>query len=190
MQAVNSFDSDLYKEFLVLAFDHLAADHTEDITTSLQALARAHKLRPTQFENHFVAFLLFLQGATRYALTLEQLRDDLLGLGLSKEKIVLVAKLWHKRAEDLCDIATDQTLRVNELVDMEWSFGVAASNDEVKQLGSAFLRVKLVLDNGGKPETVFMEMSLPQFYEFIHGMERARASFSSAAPGVSAGSNG
>jgi hypothetical protein len=43
------------------------------------------------------------------------------------------------------------------------------------QIGSTFLQLKMVVDKGaGRTEDVFMELSLPQFYDFLSQMEKAR----------------
>lgn len=68
-----------------------------------------------------------------------------------------------------------KTLTVNKLVDMEWKFGVTASSKAVEQVGSTFLQMKFVLDSGGELEDVVVEMSLPQFYQFLAQMERAKS---------------
>lgn len=43
---------------------------------------------------------------------------------------------------------------VNNLVDMEWKFGVTASTDELRQVGSTFLQLKLTIDKGGEARYV------------------------------------
>lgn len=68
-----------------------------------------------------------------------------------------------------------QTFMINKLVDMEWKFGVTAASSEIKKLGNSFLQLKLVVSKGNDTtEDIFMEMSLPQFYTFLHEMERAK----------------
>ena len=45
----------------------------------------------------------------------------------------------------------------------------------MSQVGSTFLHLKLVVDLGsGAREDVFMELTLPQFYEFMADMEKAK----------------
>ncbi len=50
---------------------------------------------------------------------------------------------------------------------MEWRFGVTASSSDLDQVGSTFLQLKLVLDKGGLRENVFVELTLPQFYQVV-----------------------
>lgn len=65
---------------------------------------------------------------------------------------------------------------INQLVDMEWKFGVTAASSELKKVGNSFLQLKLVVNKGNEQtEEIFMELSLPQFYTFLHEMEKAKA---------------
>ncbi len=75
----------------------------------------------------------------------------------------------------ICRSMVGQTFMINKLVDMEWKFGVTAASSEIKKLGNSFLQLKLVVSKGNDAtEDIFMEMSLPQFYTFLHEMERAK----------------
>ena len=65
---------------------------------------------------------------------------------------------------------------MNELVDMRWKFGVTASSSEVGRIGTPFVQLSLTMDLGqGQQSDVVLELSLPQFYEFLSDMEKAQA---------------
>ena len=66
---------------------------------------------------------------------------------------------------------------MDRLVDMEWRFGVTASTSELKSVGATFLQLKLMLEkrDGSGTEAVHMELTLPQFYEFLAKMEKCQA---------------
>ena len=50
---------------------------------------------------------------------------------------------------------------------------VTASSSELSDVGATFLQLSLQLDRGGGvKQDVHMEMSLPQFYRFLHEMEK------------------
>ena len=85
-------------------------------------------------------------------------------------------RAWRKGNASMSKAAVAKTLMVNQLVDMQWKFGVTASSDDAAQLGNTFLQLKLVTDKGSRLETSYMELSLPQFYEFMHEMEKCKAS--------------
>ncbi|KAF4520875.1 hypothetical protein B566_EDAN007056 [Ephemera danica] len=66
---------------------------------------------------------------------------------------------------------------MNEVVNIEWQFGVTAASSEASQIGLTYLHLKLVLrdPNSSKLTTVCLEMTLPQFYLFLHELEKAKA---------------
>lgn len=63
---------------------------------------------------------------------------------------------------------------MNSVVDMSWKFGVTASTDEMKQVGSTFLQLKLYLDKNGVREEELVEMNVEQLYAFLGEMEKAK----------------
>lgn len=97
--------------------------------------------------------------------------------GLSDTNGESMSKLWRKDLVAL-SASVSATLMVNNLVDMEWKFGVSAASNELREIGSTFLQLKLVIDKGtggeSAREDVHMELSLPQFYDFLAQMEKAK----------------
>ena len=83
--------------------------------------------------------------------------------------------VWKENRVDAGQAALSQTLRVNQLLDMQWRFGVTAANSEIRHLGSTFLQMMLTLDMGNAEKKVRLELTLPQFYEFLAQMEKAKA---------------
>ncbi|XP_032376149.1 COMM domain-containing protein 7 [Etheostoma spectabile] len=120
--------------------------------------------------------LLVPQGALKKNLTAEQIKEDLVTLGLNEDKAAHFSQQWGEHYAALSRLAVGQTLMVNQLVDMEWKFGVTVGTSEVQKVGNIFLQLKLVVRKGNSTENVYMELTLPQFYNFLHEMERAKAS--------------
>lgn len=63
---------------------------------------------------------------------------------------------WGSRFAVISRSAVGQTLSVNQLVDMEWRFGVTASSNEAQRVGSSFLQLRLLINKGNANEEVFM----------------------------------
>uniref|UniRef100_A0A7N6BDN5 COMM domain-containing protein n=1 Tax=Anabas testudineus TaxID=64144 RepID=A0A7N6BDN5_ANATE len=53
---------------------------------------------------------------------------------------------------------------------------VTVGTSEIYKVGNIFLQLKLVVRKGNSTENIYMELTLPQFYNFLHEMERAKAS--------------
>ncbi|KAI5612427.1 COMM domain-containing protein 7 [Silurus asotus] len=121
------------------------------------------------------SILLLPHGAMKNNLTAEQVKEDLLSLGLTEDKASHFSEQWRIHYPVLSRLAVAQTLMVNQLVDMEWKFGVTVGTSELQKAGHIFLQLKLVLRKGNTTENVYIELTLPQFYNFLHEMERAKA---------------
>uniref|UniRef100_A0A670Z577 COMM domain containing 7 n=1 Tax=Pseudonaja textilis TaxID=8673 RepID=A0A670Z577_PSETE len=93
--------------------------------------------------------------------------------------VFLPSSQWKENYPALSRLAVGQTLTVNQLIDMEWKFGVTAGSSELEKVGSIFLQLKLVIKKGSRLEPVYLELTLPQFYSFLHEMERIKTSLES-----------
>eukprot|EP01133_Synstelium_polycarpum_P007889 gene7889-9260_t len=102
---------------------------------------------------------------------------DLVNFRLSEEQATLFAQQYKTNLIGLSRSFVGNTLTINQVLDMQWRFGVTTASSESKKGGNTFLQLKLVLDKGGdSKEDVHMELTLPQFYQFLREMEQAKQS--------------
>merc|ERR550519_1157684 len=100
-----------------------------------------------------------------------------MGDGLLEAQANVFTQLYETRLPELRNAAIESTLAVNQLVDLQWKFGVTAASSDINLVGNTFLQMKWTIKNDvGKLETLCMELSLPQFYKFLHEMEKAKTS--------------
>ena len=123
-----------------------------------------------------------LQLAARRGSTSREVRESAVSAGLDASHAAVLERIWEDtivapsagvEADD--SIPDTETLR--RLVDLEWKFGVTAASSEScsAQVGKTFLQLKLILDKaGGGLESIYLELSLNQFYELLSHMERAK----------------
>jgi len=104
----------------------------------------------------------------------EHVKEDLVSLGLDEPKAEVLAEKWKEQYTSVNQRMIGKSFKVNELVDMEWKFGVTAASSELNKVGQCFLQLRLLLDKGGKKQSVLMELTLPQFYQFLQQMEYAK----------------
>lgn len=148
----------------------------ERFLAQLSEFATTHQMSLSPLKSIVKSLLLVPNGALKKSLSAEQVQADLLTLGLSEEKATYFAEKWKQNAPTLAHRAMDQTLMINQLIDMEWKFGVTTGSSELEKVGSIFLQLKLVIKKGKRTENVYIELTLPQFYSFLHEMERVQAS--------------
>jgi len=147
--------------------------------------------------------LLTLQSAVKHGASKDQLAADLVQMGeffgvclycmsipwdvfagLRPEHAKRLRSAWGATEASLSKVAASGTISMNELVDMRWKFGVTASSSEVGRIGTPHVQLSLTMDLGqGQTTDVVLELSLPQFYEFLSDMEKAQAYVQSLATG-------
>lgn len=103
-------------------------------------------------------------------------KEDLETIGIDGGIINKIVAVWRDNYGELSSTLVGNTLQINKLLDMEWRFGITVANKELHNVGSTFLQVKLTLDKGNNQnDEVFMELTLPQFYQLLREMERAKS---------------
>uniref|UniRef100_A0A672YNW5 COMM domain-containing protein 7-like n=1 Tax=Sphaeramia orbicularis TaxID=375764 RepID=A0A672YNW5_9TELE len=160
-QNLNKFNEQQFLRLIEILFQFLLEPKESDrFMQQLSAFAGDHGMSAGPLRNLMKSVLLVPQGALKKNLSQEQIKED----------------LWAEHYAVLSRLAVRQTLMVNQLVDMDWKFGVTVGTSEVQKVGNIFLQLKLVIRKGNSTENVYMELTLPQFYHFLHEMERAKAS--------------
>ncbi|KAI0216306.1 COMM domain-containing protein 7 [Lamellibrachia satsuma] len=177
IQALNRLSAEQYTQLTDIAINFLThSDKATSLQTLLDDFSQQHSISVTTLRNIFKSFLLVPNGAMKKNLDPEQVKEDLLKLGLSEENAAHFTEKWSQHQTMASRQALQHTLVVNQLADMEWKFGVTAASSELNKVSNTFLQLKLLINKGNKMETVDLELTLPQFYSFLHEMERAKAS--------------
>ena len=88
-----------------------------------------------------------------------------------------MAAHFEARREALAQLAADAATAPGALLDAEWRFGVSVSTDDVGRVGVTFVQAKFVVagEGGGAPVEQHVELSVPQFYDLLSGLEKAQA---------------
>jgi len=158
-----------YENLYKLSMDETLDNITNELTEKLE-------LKSKSLRKVIKSLFILITGAIKYNLTQNSLNDDLNEIGLNKDLISIFCDIWTKYYVALNRNVIETSLKFNEIVDMQWKFGVIAASDSLKQIGSTFLQIKFVLNKGNNNfEHVSMELSLPQFYQFLKEMEKAQA---------------
>ncbi|XP_077423898.1 COMM domain-containing protein 7 [Vanacampus margaritifer] len=177
---LNKFNEQQFLRLVEILFQFLLEPkETEMLMQQLSDFASEHRMSAGPLKNLMKSVILVPQGAIKRNLMAEQLKEDLQTLGLHEDKATHFSQQWAQHRATLCRLAARQTLTVNRLVDMEWKFGVTVGTSEVHKMSNIFVQLKLVVQKGHSTENLYMELTLPQFYNFLHEMERAKASMDS-----------
>jgi len=172
IQTLGQFNEDQLKELTEIVLTYLK--QKTDLMSNLNTFAQKFSIQIPALKSTVRGVVYFFKAALKQNLSPQYLRDDLVTFGLPEDKANVVALKWKQSFIELSRTAIGQTLNVNELLDIDWRFGVTASNSDLSEVGKTFLQLKLVLNKGNKRENVHMELTIPQFYEFLHEMEIAK----------------
>nr|XP_014265725.1 COMM domain-containing protein 7 isoform X3 [Maylandia zebra] len=125
-QNLNKLNEQQFHHLIEILFQFLLEPkETERFMQQLTEFAGEHGMSAGPLRNLMKSVLLVPQGALKKNLTGEQIKEDLLTLGLSEEKSAHFSLQWAEHYAALTRLAVGQTLMVNQLVDMEWKFGGA-----------------------------------------------------------------
>ncbi|XP_076132665.1 COMM domain-containing protein 7 [Alosa pseudoharengus] len=175
-QNLNKFSEQQFASLTEILYQFLLEPkETDKFLTQLNEFAGENGMSAGPLRSLMKSVLLLPHGALKKNLTAEQVKEDLLNLGVDEDKAVHFSNQWKVHYAVLSRVAVGQTLMVNQLVDMEWKFGVTVGTSEIQKTGNIFLQLKLIIRKGNSTENIYMELTLPQFYNFLHEMERAKA---------------
>uniref|UniRef100_A0AAY5L4F8 COMM domain containing 7 n=1 Tax=Esox lucius TaxID=8010 RepID=A0AAY5L4F8_ESOLU len=175
---LNKFSEQQFTRLTEILFSFLLEPkETDRLLQQLSEFAGENGMSAGPLKNLMKSVLLIPHGALKKNLTPDQIKEDLLTLGMSTHlRLNVFYFQWSVHYPILSRLAVGHTLMVNQLIDMEWKFGVTVGTSELHKVGNIFLQLKLVIRKGNSTENVYMELTLPQFYNFLHEMERAKAS--------------
>ncbi|XP_014776924.1 COMM domain-containing protein 7 [Octopus bimaculoides] len=178
MQTLDKFETEQFSQLVQMMFAFLLdPNKSSQLFTQLETFAEENGANFTALKSVFKSLITIPNDALRRGVAPATFQEELISLGLSQEKAEYLTEQWKKNMASLSATALGQTLMVNQLVDMDWKFGVTLSSSELSKVGNTFIQLKLVVSNGkGELNTIYMELSLQQFYSFLHEMERAKAS--------------
>ena len=195
IQLLNQFSDANLTTFVSIIVTWIIAPGTSNLMENMGSFVKSSGVSAKMVKASTRGLLILLKGTLRYNVSPKQLGTDLELLGLAAERKGAVSKLWEKNYASLSRAAIANTLSMNELVNMEWKFGVTASSNDLESVGNTFLQLKLVINKGGREEQdaegdnssnkkntsidnkeiVYMELTLPQFYNFLAEMEKAKS---------------
>ncbi|XP_032760370.1 COMM domain-containing protein 7 isoform X2 [Rattus rattus] len=144
MQQLNQLGAQQFSALTEVLFHFLTEPkEVERFLAQLSEFATTNQISLGPLKSIMKSLLLVPNGALKKGLTAEQVRTDLLTLGLSEEKATYFSEKWKQNAPTLAQWAIGQTLMINQLIDMEWRFGVTSGSSELEKVGSIFLQVSL-----------------------------------------------
>nr|XP_012420696.1 PREDICTED: COMM domain-containing protein 7 isoform X1 [Odobenus rosmarus divergens] len=198
MQQLNQLGAQQFSALTEVLFHFLTEPkEVERFLAQLSEFATTNQISLGPLRSIVKSLLLVPNGALKKSLTADQVRADFITLGrsfprflrvmglaalyyvkvsfcsltgLSEEKATYFSEKWKQSAPTLARWAIGQTLMINQLIDMEWKFGVTSGSSELEKVGSIFLQLKLVVKKGNQTENLYIGESefLFEPFHFFH----------------------
>ena len=184
LKSITSLSDEQLKEFVGIVLGFFldgSSSGSSSLLTSIGAFAQKHGVKGTKaLKTMLRSLLVFFKGSLRHTLTPAQVKSDFIALGVGDGAAQAVSDAWRMNFVSLSRSVLGKIFMVNELIDVEWKFGVTASTDEIDQVGETFLQLKLVVDkpsSDGSAERkhIALELTLDQFYRFLSSMQEAKS---------------
>ncbi|XP_030860832.2 COMM domain-containing protein 7 isoform X1 [Gorilla gorilla gorilla] len=157
MQQLNQLGAQQFSALTEVLFHFLTEPkEVERFLAQLSEFATTNQISLGSLRSIVKSLLLVPNGALKKSLTAKQVQADFITLGLSEEKATYFSEKWKQNAPTLARWAIGQTLMINQLIDMEWKFGVTSGSSELEKVGSIFLQLKLVVKKGNQTENVYI----------------------------------
>ena len=173
LKGLNSLNEQQLVEVFSIARSFLSSqpDQAEQL---LAAFSASQHVNEKPLRLLLSSLLYVLSAVLQRNLSADVLTDDLTRLHLTASTAATLSGQYRTAVQQLQAESMRSVLTVNELVDFQWRFGVTAASSEVDRVGQTFLQLTLLLDKGdGGRQNVRMELSLPQFYDFLQQMQSA-----------------
>jgi len=161
-------------ELSSLCLQSLSASN-EELTDNMRTFSQSNRINSKTFDSLVNSLTYFFAEAVKKSLKPTELQDDLITLSFDEQLAHAVSQTYREHFATLSYAALDATLKVSNLVDMEWRFGVTAGTSDLAETGTCFLQLKLVLEKAGVRDNVLMEITLEQFYSFLSALQKAAA---------------
>ncbi|KAI6653524.1 COMM domain-containing protein 7 [Oopsacas minuta] len=171
---LNRLEVDSFSEFLELILVFLSSPkEAQQFISKLEKYAGSLNIPFSAIQLIAKAVLLFFRGCLQKSLSITQIAEDLSNLGLNEDKTRRLTQNWSHSFGIISNVNQQRVLTIHQLTDLEWRFGVTTGNSLASRVGKIFLQMKFKIFTG---EIISIEMSIEQFYSFLHEMEKARAS--------------
>jgi len=176
LQKLSQVEEVHIKSLVDAVVSFFATGQGEQFLTTIGTLSQTSAIPVVLWKNMGRGLIVMFKGAFQNSLTVPNFLEDLAQLGFSGPLSTFIADKWRASQSMLTTSSLGKTLSINKLLLPEWRFGITASNKELQNAGSTFMQLKLVLDKGdGEKYFENVELTLPQFYEFLATMEKAKA---------------
>lgn len=143
----------------------------------MSAVTKTHGVKKGVVKEICKLLIVTWQNAMRECWDDKRLQQLAVSCGLAEDLSKTLSKHWMKCSKLMTSgISGNKNIEGKDVVDMDWSFGVTAASSDNSEVGSPYLQMRLTIRDKGTEETqtVFLELTLEQFYHFLAQLEACK----------------
>lgn len=181
MQKTNKLSSEQYETLLDIVFSVLGdTSNANTVDEKLDDFASSNGIKVTPLKHMSKVLLIVGNAMMQKNLSVIQIESDLLGMSVSDTHAQKFCQKWKVSAGKMQTKLLVSSIKGKKLVEFDWKFGVTASSSELRKVGTCFIQMKFSVEGADRKRQDYMtEMSLPQFYDFMHDVEKAKINLES-----------
>ncbi|XP_039263848.2 COMM domain-containing protein 7-like [Styela clava] len=181
LQKTNKLNEEQYGKLQDITFSFLTNSiSAEAFDRELNNYADSYGIKATPLKNMAKILIIVANAMIKKNLSVVQVESDLKQMNMNDSHINTFCAKWKTDIAKMRFSLLMGSTRGRKMTGLDWKFGVTASSSENKKVGTCFIQMKFTLEGEDrKIEDIEVELSLPQFYDFMHEIEKAKISLES-----------
>jgi hypothetical protein len=159
-----------------LSVDLVVSASSVDLQEELEKLSSGCSVKPSMLRAAISEMVVFYDLARSKGWASPMLSDHLQSAQVPEAVVGIASEMFGNNQGRIAAASLSKTLKANQLVDMDWIFGVTASSDSCDEVGKTYLQLKLTFEQevGSGGRHMHLEMSVDQFFAFLSSMEKCK----------------
>lgn len=176
LQKTNKLNEEQYGKLLDITFSFLTNSiSAEGLDSVLNEYASSYGINASPLKNMVKILIIVANAMIKKNLSMTQVESDLKQMNMNEDHVNLFCGKWKTHILKMQTSLLVGSTRGKKLINLDWKFGVTASSSENRKVGTCFIQMKFTLEGEDRKKEDFeVELSLPQFYDFMHEIEKAK----------------
>ena len=131
---VSNLEADQLRSLVLIVIEFMVQKKSQNFLISLEEFAANCTLSPAALKVVSRALIIIFESGMKEGWSSSTLQNVFLKYGLTNESCEVIRTEWQKNASTIASKLLSNTIAANELVDVDWSFGVTASTNDCDQV--------------------------------------------------------
>jgi hypothetical protein len=134
LAALEELSTEQLEGLLRLVIGFLIDSRGSGFQEKLGVYSETHGMGGAALKSMVRASLLFLQRGVRAGWAADQVEEACAAVGLSADCAAVFGRCWAQQSSSLTSTLLSKIVSANQLMDVDWSFGVTAASDDCDQV--------------------------------------------------------